>query len=57
LPIPEYEVVECEGPSHSPYFKIQVHVEGVPPEQGEGESKKKAEKDAATKLLQSLNLI
>lgn len=54
-PIPVYTLVETTGPSHAPRFTIAVKVEGFDPIQATGESKKKAEKDAANRLLKVIN--
>ncbi|MDA0782350.1 MAG: ribonuclease III [Rickettsiales bacterium] len=51
LPIPEYKVIKQTGPSHDPFFEISVKVEGVEEVTADGNSKKKAEKNAAKKLL------
>jgi ribonuclease III len=51
LPLPEYLVVEQEGPSHAPRFTIEVRVEGLEPERAEAGSKRDAEKLAADRML------
>ena len=50
-PIPEYKVIKQTGPSHDPFFEISVKVEGLEEVVADGNSKKKAEKNAAKKLL------
>jgi ribonuclease-3 len=55
LPLPEYELVEQSGPDHAPLFNIKVTVHGFPPKSSEGPSRRKAEKLAATLLLEELN--
>ena len=55
LPLPNYEVVSQEGPSHAPEFVISVAVEGQELQTGQGNSKRKAEQEAAEKLLEVLN--
>lgn len=51
LPIPEYTTLTTRGPSHQPLFEVQVSITGFAPITAEGASKKKAEKDAAKKML------
>ncbi len=51
LPIPEYKIVNISGPSHQPIFEIEVVVEGLELVKAQGNSKKRAEKDAAKLLL------
>ncbi len=49
--IPTYHVITCQGASHTPYFTVQVHIEGLPVFQGDGSSKRKAEVAAAQNAL------
>ncbi|MBU1600361.1 ribonuclease III [bacterium] len=51
--IPKYRVVKREGLAHQPYFKVQVKA-GEIKAQGEGRSKKEAEKAAAFAALSIL---
>jgi ribonuclease III len=55
LPIPSYRIIDNSGPAHAPVFTIEVLVEGQPPAQAQGSSKRAAEQDAAKQLLQRLN--
>jgi ribonuclease-3 len=48
---PVYNLIAREGPDHAPRFIVEVCVAGLPPERGEGGSKREAEQDAAAKLL------
>lgn len=50
-PHPEYVVLSASGPAHAPRFVVEVKIEGVEPAQGEGSSKRLAEKDAAQNML------
>lgn len=50
LPIPKYKKLQSRGPDHAPIFTVQVQVQGFPPEQAEGMSKRTAERIAADKL-------
>lgn len=50
-PHPQYVVIHSSGPAHAPHFVVEVHVEGFDPVQGEGSSKRLAEKVAAQRLL------
>lgn len=51
LPAPTYVVTDRQGPSHAPRFTIEVRLEGFPPRQAQGGSKREAEKAAATLML------
>jgi ribonuclease III len=48
---PLYTLVARDGPDHAPRFVVEASVTGLPPERGEGGSKREAEQDAAAKLL------
>lgn len=50
-PLPVYETVSSEGPDHSPVFIVQVTVQGLPPMQASGSSKRVAAQAAAQQLL------
>lgn len=52
LALPKYTVVSRKGPDHAPRFTAEVMINGKPPAQGEGASKRIAEQAAATALLQ-----
>jgi ribonuclease-3 len=52
-PLPEYRVVSCEGPPHAPQFRINAEALGLAGE-GEGTSKRLAERAAAAALLAKL---
>ena len=54
LPLPTYRVVENSGPAHAPKFVIEASVKGFPPAEAEGNSKRDAQKAAATKLLKTV---
>lgn len=54
LPLPEYRVVEREGPAHAPLFTIQLTVSGQPPVTATGASKRAAELDAAAQMLEMI---
>lgn len=54
LPLPAYAPVSRSGPDHDPTFTVEVRVEGLPPIQGRGRSKRLAEQDAAARLLAEL---
>jgi ribonuclease III len=51
LPLPTYTIISREGPPHAPRFVIEVTVQGQPPTQAAGDSKRAAEKVAASHLL------
>jgi len=52
--VPHYTVVDRSGPDHNPTFTIRVTVEEMGEALGEGQSKKEAEREAATHLLKAL---
>ena len=54
LPLPSYTVVDRSGPPHDPRFTVEAAVDGYPGARGQGRSKRLAEQDAATQLLQRL---
>jgi ribonuclease-3 len=54
-PIPVYKVKNSEGDSHNPIFTIEVNVEGMLPCEAIGSSKKIAQQNAATKMLDIIN--
>lgn len=49
--LPSYEVLGRSGPDHQPVFTVRVAVDGFPPVEAEGSSKRLAEKAAAEALL------
>jgi ribonuclease-3 len=51
LPTPVYREMERSGPHHDPRFRVAVDLPGLTPAEGEGGSKRAAEKAAATALL------
>lgn len=51
LPLPSYVALERTGPDHAPLFRTQVRVNGHPPADGSGPSKRAAEQAAATTML------
>ncbi len=53
-PLPEYKVIEEEGPAHDKIFTVGVYLSGVFESQGTGKSKKEAEQMAAEIALQNL---
>lgn len=52
LPLPEYNVVECTGPSHKPVFTVELTVSGQKPVRATGPSKRAAELSAASEMLE-----
>ncbi len=54
LPLPTYKIAERTGPAHAPHFRVEVSVKGLPSVQGEGDSKREAEKEAARILLKEI---
>ena len=54
LRLPVYSVFATAGPPHDPVFTVEVRVDGLPPVQAEGRSKRVAEQAAAAVLLERL---
>ncbi len=54
LGIPEYKIIEKNGPDHSPVFVISLHISGYNEITAKGSSKRKAEKKAATLFLEKI---
>ncbi len=54
LPVPNYELIGQTGPDHAPSFVVRVSLPGYPAVEGQGTSKRIAEKDGAIKLLNNL---
>lgn len=54
LPAPVYEVIDKKGPEHAPIFVVQVSLDAFHLSQGQGSSKKHAEQEAASRLLDIL---
>lgn len=48
---PRYQELARSGPDHAPRFRIAALIEGLAPAEGEGTSKRAAERDAAARLL------
>jgi ribonuclease-3 len=53
-PVPEYLLVETEGPGHEPHFRFRCLVGGVPRGEGTGRSKRSAQQQAARQALLAL---
>ena len=53
--LPNYKFISSSGPRHNPKFKIAVKLENTIFYDGVGDSKKKAEQNAAKKLLDNLS--
>ncbi len=54
-PLPEYKVIDEEGPAHDKIFTVAVFLSGEFKSKGKGRSKKDAEQIAAEKALKELN--
>ena len=54
--LPKYTFFKKTGPQHKPLFKTEVEITGSKKIIGEGTSKKKAQQNAAAKLIKFLNL-
>ncbi|MBN2039482.1 MAG: ribonuclease III [Spirochaetes bacterium] len=51
---PVYEVIDESGPDHNKQFTVKLVIKGEEISQGTGSSKRKAEMDAAKKILQDI---
>lgn len=51
---PEYMVLDRSGPDHDPSFTIKVNVDGLGKAEGNGKSKKEAERMAAIRILETM---
>ncbi len=54
LPLPVYRVAAQSGPAHAPRYVMRVEVEGHGPAEGEGASKREAEKKAAQAMMEKI---
>lgn len=54
LPLPVYTVVDVMGKAHEQTFTIECKVDGQPPQNAKGESRRKAEQAAAEQVLHEL---
>ena len=54
--LPIYKFISSIGPKHDPKFKIAVKLQNTNFYEGTGESKKKAEQNAAKNLLNTLDI-
>lgn len=54
--LPIYKLVEVSGPSHKRKFKVEVYLDDKKIGEGEGDSKQKAEFNAAFKILENLKI-
>ena len=54
LPLPEYMLIQAQGPSHAPCFVVEVRVMGLPSVQAQAGTKKHAERLAAQAMLAAL---
>ena len=54
--LPIYKTVKKSGPNHNPFFQVNVQIQNSKKFQGEGNSKKNAQQNAALKLITNLNI-
>jgi ribonuclease-3 len=54
--LPNYKVLSSTGPRHNPIFKISVSITNTKTYIGEGRSKQQGELNAASKLLQHIDI-
>jgi len=52
--IPVYKILEKSGPDHKPTFLVELRIENFQKVNGEGSTKKKAEIDAAQKIVEKI---
>ena len=53
---PIYKTIKKTGPNHNPFFQVSVQIENSKKYIGQGNSKKNAEQNAASKLIRNLNI-
>lgn len=51
LPEPRYQELDRTGPDHAPVFRVAAVIAGLAPSEGEGRSKRAAERAAAERML------
>ncbi|HPD83528.1 MAG: ribonuclease III [Alphaproteobacteria bacterium] len=54
LSLPEYKIIDKQGPDHAPVFVVELKVEGFDPITSEGPSRRQAEKTVARIMLKNL---
>tara|TARA_B100000214_G_scaffold347192_1_gene298326 strand:- start:1155 stop:1820 length:666 start_codon:yes stop_codon:yes gene_type:complete len=54
--LPIYKTIKKTGPNHNPFFQVTVQIENSKKYIGQGNSKKNAEQNAASKLIKNLNI-
>ena len=54
-PLPEYSVSQVGGQAHAQHFEVRCSVDGQMETVGEGGSRRAAEQDAATRMLEQLD--
>ena len=54
-PLPVYRIVEVEGAAHRQSFKVRCRVDGVEDTVGTGSSRRRAEQDAAARVMAALD--
>jgi ribonuclease-3 len=57
LALPEYSIVDTQGPAHQPNFSVTVFLTGQEMKTGYGRSKRLAEQAAATKMLAAIEVL
>lgn len=55
--VPDYRVIQEEGPEHNKLFTVEVHIHEVALGIGKGRTKKQAEQEAASNALKNLDVI
>ena len=54
-PVPDYVVIDEEGPDHRKRFRVHCRIAGEVAGEGVGYSKKEAQQDAARRALQTVH--
>ncbi len=57
IPLPEYRDLRATGPDHKTVWRVEVLWDGRPLTEGEGRTKKQAQKEAARRALQRLGIL
>jgi ribonuclease-3 len=54
-PLPVYSVLNVTGEAHAQQFLVRCEIEGTDPREGAGDSRRRAEQDAAARMLRLLD--
>jgi ribonuclease-3 len=55
LGIPEYQIIDKQGPDHDPTFTVQLKIKDYPPITAQGKSRRQSEFQVALNFLKTIN--